>query len=415
MAILQSEQSEQAVSDSIPDPTVEFNSEKYQAMIADSLLSKGNNKRLKKAIKKAQNGEDVAIAYIGGSITQGTGAKPININCYAYKSFLLFKEMFAQSDRNKFTFLKAGVGGTTSELGLIRFERDVLRDCSVEPDIFIVEFAVNDGTDETKGACFESLCLKILSLKKKPAVVLLFSVFSDGWNLQDRLSVIGKRYGLPMVSIKDAVIKQFDISNKKEIIVTKRQFFSDVHHPSNIGHAVMADCLGYLFSEINKAHEDTDDIKTDISPVFGNDFIHMRLLDRKDNINMAEIDTGSFDAIDTNLQIAELDLDINGTPQFPNNWMHKPGSGNKSFRISINSSGLCLIFKDSGSSKFGKADIYVDGMYSMTVDPRKNNWTHCNTVILYNESESRKHIVEIKMAAEDEDKFFTILGFGFIQ
>jgi hypothetical protein len=38
----------------------------YEKMIATSLLSKGNNKRLKAAIKKAQRGDDVTIAYIGG-------------------------------------------------------------------------------------------------------------------------------------------------------------------------------------------------------------------------------------------------------------------------------------------------------------------------------------------------------------
>jgi hypothetical protein len=41
----------------------------------------------------------------------------------------------------------------------------------------IVEFAVNDAGDETNGICYESLCLKILASKNKPAVILLFSVF----------------------------------------------------------------------------------------------------------------------------------------------------------------------------------------------------------------------------------------------
>ena len=47
-------------------------------------------------------------------------------------------------------FIKAGVGGTPSELGMIRFDRDVLRD-GQQPDIVVIEFAVNDEGDETKG------------------------------------------------------------------------------------------------------------------------------------------------------------------------------------------------------------------------------------------------------------------------
>ena len=70
-------------------------------------------------------------------------------------------------------YIKAGVGGTPSELGMIRYERDVCRDGAVTPDIVVVEFSVNDEGDETKGVCYESLVRKILAAKNKPAVILL--------------------------------------------------------------------------------------------------------------------------------------------------------------------------------------------------------------------------------------------------
>lgn len=113
-------------------------------MISHSLLHPGNNVRLKAAIDKASRGEDVTIAYIGGSITQGAGAKPIHTECYAYQSYLGFKALYGRDGGGKVHFIKAGVGGTPSELGIIRYERDVLREGAAEPDIVIVEFAVND-------------------------------------------------------------------------------------------------------------------------------------------------------------------------------------------------------------------------------------------------------------------------------
>ena len=67
---------------------VDFYSPYYQEMVEKSLVQAGNNVRLKKAIDKAKAGEDVTIAFIGGSITQGAGAIPINTECYAYKTFL---------------------------------------------------------------------------------------------------------------------------------------------------------------------------------------------------------------------------------------------------------------------------------------------------------------------------------------
>ncbi len=45
------------------------------------MYTQGNPARIAKVIKKLQAGEEVTIAYLGGSITQGTGAD--NENCYA--------------------------------------------------------------------------------------------------------------------------------------------------------------------------------------------------------------------------------------------------------------------------------------------------------------------------------------------
>ncbi|MEK3746777.1 SGNH/GDSL hydrolase family protein [Paenibacillus sp. FSL E2-8871] len=402
-----------SVPELIIEPPVAFESNEYQKIITQSLLHAGNNKRLKAAINKAIKGEEVTIAYIGGSITQGAGAKPIHTECYAYQSYLRFKDLFGTKGGENIHFVKAGVGGTPSELGVIRYERDILRDGFVTPDIVVVEFAVNDEGDETKGNCFESLCLKILSADHQPAVILLFSVFMNDWNLQDRLSPIGRHYNLPMVSVKDAVSEQFRLSKAEGNIISKRQFFYDIYHPTNEGHRVMADCLAYLFTETHKSLMNEDEILLDQRPVIGNDFAGTLLLDRKNYIDAGKIEVGGFSGIDTDLQRVEMDADSHGTPEFPHNWMHSRASGEESFKLTITSKNLILVYKDSGSSEFGKADIFVDGSLAVTVDPHVNNWTHCNPVILYQNEASSEHQIEIKMVPEDQDKCFTILGFGY--
>jgi hypothetical protein len=396
-----------------PETPVAFGSKGYQAMIRKSLLSKGNNQRLKAAIEKAERGVDVTIAYIGGSITQGAGAKPIHTHSYAYQSYLKFRDMFGKGDGENIHFVKAGVGGTPSELGMIRYDRDILRNGTVEPDIVIVEFAVNDAGDETNGICYESLCLKILASENKPAVILLFSVFENDWNLQDRLSPVGRHYDLPMVSVKDAVAEQFSLTKEEGNIITKRQFFYDIYHPTNDGHTIMADCLSYLFLETKNSSSDINDNVIDKSPVIGNSFKDVQLLDRKDNTIDARINFGSFSETDDDLQMVEMDANPFITPQFPNNWMRTGTSGNESFQLTINSKSLILVFKDSGNSEFGTADVYVDRQHIKTADPHEVNWTHCNAVILYQENVRREHQVEIKMAPNNEDKCFTILGFGY--
>jgi len=401
------------VPEPVNEPPVDFASDEYKHLIARSLMSMGNNKRLKAAIDKAKRGEDVTIAYIGGSITQGACAKPINTGCYAYRSYLLFKRMFGPDGGRNIHFIKAGVGGTPSELGVVRYDRDILRDGAVKPDIVIIEFGVNDNDDETKGACYESLCLKALSADNKPAVILLFSVFYNDWNLQDRLAPVGWHYCLPMVSIKDAVVDQFRLTKSEGNIISKRQYFYDIYHPTNDGHTLMADCLAYLFAMADKAEMAEKDISLDVPPVIGNDFKDIRLLDRITNTDAAIVDMGGFSEKDTELQLVEMDADLHGTPQFPNNWMHTSNTGNESFRMSIESRSLILVFKDSGSPEFGKADIFVDGCHVRTADPHIINWTHCNAILLYREQALREHTVEIRMAQGDEGKCFTILGFGY--
>lgn len=397
------------------EPPVDLDSPAYRQMIAKSLLSQGNNKRLKAAIEKAKRGEEVTIAYIGGSITQGAGAKPIHANSYAYQSYERFKRLFEPAGRDNVRFVKAGVGGTPSELGIVRYDRDMTRDGTVQPDIVVVEFAVNDAGDETEGNCFESLVLNVLSSSNRPAVIILFSVFINDWNLQDRLAPVGWHYGLPMVSVKDAVVEQFRLAKAEGNVISKRQFFYDIYHPTNAGHTVMADCLGYLFAETDRAEADAEDIAIDKAPVIGNDFVGMRLLDRSHNEGIAKIAVGGFTETDKELQMVEMDDHPHGTPQFPFNWMRAATSGSDGFRMTIECKSLILVFKDSGSAEFGKADILVDGKQTLVADPHVNNWTHCNAVLLVHEKVAGMHQVEIRMAPGDEDKNFTILGFGYVK
>lgn len=394
---------------------VDTSSLAYQAMISKSLLQLGNNARLKRAIDKARKGEDVTIAYIGGSITEGASAKPIHNSCYAYQSYSSFKQRYGKGKGEHVHFIKAGVGGTPSELGMIRYERDVLRHGSVQPDIVIIEFAVNDADDETNGVCYESLVLRALQEPNNPAVILLFSVFINDWNLQDRLSLVGKHYNLPMVSIKDAVVEQFNTTQKADQIISKQQYYYDIYHPTTIGHTIMSDCLSFLIATADLSPQNPQDIDLNKQPVFGNDFVHISLLDRIHNSHLAQICEGSFQATDTDLHRVGLDDQTILTPQFPNNWMHTTDSGNESFNMKLHCKSLLLIYKDSGNEAFGSVDIFVDNQLTLTANPLLIKWTHCHTVILFNEKEAKEHTIEIRMSEGHADKCFTILGFGVVQ
>lgn len=402
----------------IEDLDVDTDSDAYRQMIGRSLISTGNTYRIYEALRRARAGEEVTLAYIGGSITQGAGATPINTECYAYKSYQRFQEIVGRTENVH--FVKAGVGGTPSELGMIRFDRDVLRD-GIEPDVVVVEFAVNDEGDETCGNCYESLVRKILKLPWHPAVILLFSVFADDSNLQERLIPVGERYHLPMVSVKDAVVPQF--YDREHRILTKNQFFYDRFHPSNLGHTIMADCLANLYEQTAQAVEcgkvsdsDYEPSIYDGAPAIGCSFDDIRLLDKKDGYANAYIDCGGFTQTDTQLQSVEMDLDLELTPEFPYNWMYDGTVCEQDyFEMKITCRSLVLVAKDSGEVDVAKANIYVDGELIRTFDPHEIGWLHTNPLLIFDEAESKERTVRIEITPDDRDKKCTILGFGYVE
>lgn len=397
---------------------IDFESDSYKEMIAKSLIRQGNNHRIKKALEKARNGEDITVAFIGGSITQGAGAVPINTKCYAYLAYEGICEIAMKggaADKEKMHYIKAGVGGTPSELGMLRYDTDVLYDGAVTPDIVVVEFAVNDEGDETHGECYDSLVRKIYNGPGKPAVILMFAVFANDWNLEERLCIVGETYDLPMVSARRAVVDQFYLSKEEGNVLAKSQFFYDLFHPTNAGHRIMADAILNMVKNADEADSEDELDISEIKPPIGGDFENVKLIDRKRTVGDAVVDCGAFTDVDEEIQIVERNLDMTGSPEFADNFMYKPGNEGGAITLEVTCKDLIVIFKDSASVLVGTADVYVDGNKVDTLDPHEVGWTHCNPRIVYRSCESAKHKVEVKISEGQEDKNFTVLGFGVVE
>lgn len=393
---------------------VAFTSPAYQEMIAKSLITLGHPARLKRAINKAKAGAEVTIAYIGGSITQGAGAKPINNMCYAKKSCEAFKRRFTNNGDN-IRFVKAGIGGTPSQLGIARYERDILAPENSPPDIVIIEFGVNDYEDETKGACYESLCLKAYQGAGQPAVVLMFSVFANDENLEERLGKVGFHYGFPMVSAKRAVVSEYE---KENPILTRRQYYHDVFHPSNIGHQIMADGLDNLWKEADAYNEDfmfSPEKKWSEQPIIDNRYKDLQLI-TGNTINghpaVSHFEPGGFSGLDVVLQSVERNDDTFTTPQFTDNWHYQDRTA-PGFKMTIACKDLLLLYKDTDDQTFAPAEIIIDGIPSRTIDPCAVGWTHCGATFILNGEEKLSHSVEIRPKTTEAKTRFTILGFGY--
>ena len=171
--------------------------------------------------------------------------------------------------------------------------------------------------------------------------------------------------------------------------------------------------LAFLFKTAKDSTKNREDIVIQKEPIIGDFFKDAQLIDRKNVGEIARVEEGSFTLIDRDLHRVPIDTDSYGTPQFPHNWMRDPLASESSFKMTITSSSLVLIYKDTPNAGFGKTLIYVDGKHVRTADPRVNDWIHCNSMILYREDEVKEHEIEIKMSPDDASKSFTILGFGY--
>lgn len=392
-----------------PQPTEEAKEdtrtkeEIYNDMIARSFLSAGNNYRIKKVLEKARNGEDVLLGYIGGSITEGANAS--DDTCYVTKSYDGFVELTNAKEKGNVSFINAGLGGTSSALGIMRYDRDIVELAGRKPDIVFIEFSVNDWQEPTKGEALESLIRRIYGAENEPAVVLVFAVFKSRWNMQSDYIPIGKIYNLPMISILDAVVPALD----EEHTLDEDLFFSDIYHPTRYGHMIMADCINYMFGQLDAAEADEPYAMPEKS-WNGSTYEHVAMIDGIRQDAVTELVAGSFSEKD----VALGNYRYGEKPKtFPDNWMHGAGSGDEAFSMKLTCKGLLMAYKQSGDKKFGSVDVYVDGEFVMKVDGYADGgWNQPVPVQIIKEDEEAEHLVEIRMSEGSEEKNFSILAFA---
>lgn len=201
-------------------------------MIANSRLNVGNRVRLAEVIKRLQAGEEVTIAYLGGSITQGSSAG--DDLCYARLTTNWFEETFPSA---KINYVRAGIGATGSYIGVHRAETDVL---AHEPDLVFIDFSVNDTSDRTalNKSTYEGLLRKLWLDESAPAIVTIAMTQENGTSFQEHHLEIVQKYDIPMISYKNAIL---DVINKGYIKWT--DISGDNIHPNVPGHAILTDLI----------------------------------------------------------------------------------------------------------------------------------------------------------------------------
>ena len=110
--------------------------------------------------------QEATVAFLGGSITEMNGYR-VMVERWLQESF----------PETTFHFVNAGISSTCSTTGAFRLDRDVLRH---DPDLLLVEFAVNDDQDASHSArdCIRGMeGIVRHALEQEPPIDLLVTHF----------------------------------------------------------------------------------------------------------------------------------------------------------------------------------------------------------------------------------------------
>lgn len=222
-----------------------------------------NLARIKRCMRRAQQGGELTLAFFGGSITQDCAATA-HENCYACRVFRWWEKTFPEA---KFHYVNAGIGGTSSHFGAARAAEDLLM---YRPDFVVVDFSVNDIDNELRRETYEGVLRQLLAWPSAPAVVLLNNIYYDtGYTDQDCHNELGTWYGLPHVSVRDTVYQRMLAGE-----YTRGQLTADGLHPNDFGHRLIAAEITGFLEQVKGRMDEPETEPTLPSPMTANSYEH---------------------------------------------------------------------------------------------------------------------------------------------
>ena len=312
------------------------------------MYTQGNPARIAKVIKKLQAGEEVTIAYLGGSITQGTGAD--NENCYAA---LTTKWIESQYPDAKVNYVNAGIGATGSYIGVHRCDAQVL---SHDPDLVFIDFSVNDESQNNaiNKLTYEGLIRKIWKHSSDPGIICIAMTQDNGTSVQDCHGEVTEKYSVPFVSYHDAMLNFLNTTD-----VQWSDISGDNIHPNMSGHAILSAMLTTYLQYITDNLDSIDDTDPELAPAGdeGAKYENAVLLTTDE---AQPVTTGAFEM---------KQMEFGG---FKNPWIAKlPADAeitdDDAFVIEVEAQNIGLLYAKL-TSNAGMADVYVDDELVATIN-----------------------------------------------
>lgn len=210
-------------------------------------------------LAKLESGETVRVAYLGGSITAANG--------WRVKTTAWLKEKYPDATIEE---IHAAIGGTGSDLGVFRLERDALR---YKPDLLFVEFAVNDGgaSPDRIWKAMEGIVRQTWAANPKTDICFVYT-FRVNYEEPLRqgecpqaasaMELLADHYGIPSVNFAKKIVElesdgklTFQSDEPEE---GKIHFSKDGVHPLDAGHEIYTEVLADAIQQMAKDSQPVD-------------------------------------------------------------------------------------------------------------------------------------------------------------
>lgn len=198
---------------------------------------------------KLEKEKKLTCVFLGGSITEGAGATNPAC-CWASRFDDYLKERYADCDIRA---VNVGIGGTGSDLGAYRCEKDVL---SAKPDLVFYEFAVNDYwmAQSEIADCCEAILYKIRRALPCCDIIFLYTTTKTVCENLAQGNLYTSRSVHTATAYRYGNIMQIDVG---EVIRTKilteggdfARYLPDTVHPNDLGHGVYFETIRNKFTE----------------------------------------------------------------------------------------------------------------------------------------------------------------------
>ncbi|MDP6634031.1 MAG: SGNH/GDSL hydrolase family protein [Phycisphaerae bacterium] len=199
-------------------------------------------------LAKLNAGKEVAVGYLGGSITAQAGWRVMTLKW--------FQNTYPKA---KVREINAAIGGTPCGLGVFRLQQDVLRH---KPDLVFVEFAVNDGGTRAEDIwrAMEGIVRQIWTHDPTIDICYVYTIYTRGMpndyakglcpRSVSAMEMIADHYSIPSINMGMRVV-QLEQSGKLIYKLPKETpspegkivFARDDCHPLPAGHKVYTDVI----------------------------------------------------------------------------------------------------------------------------------------------------------------------------